>query len=365
MDTNPFLGILMLAIGGLLGASFYVPYRGVRSWSWESYWLAGGVFSWIIGPWLLAFLTVPNVLNVLYRSPLSSLVWSYAFGVLWGVGGLTFGLAIRYLGVSLGYAIAIGFCAAFGTLMPPIFSGEIHNILASTAGRVVLSGVAGILGGVVLNGLAGISKERELSSEEIAASVKEFNLVKGILVGVFAGVMAASLSYGIVAGKPIAAMAIAHGAAPLWQNTPLFVVILAGGFTTNFLWCAALHWKNGSSRDYLNRKSPLLMNYVLVATGGTLWYVQFMFYGMGETKMGQYKFSSWTVFEASIMIFSVVLGIALKEWRGSSIRTRLLVGAGLATLVASTAIVGYGNYLGMSEAHQGAGHHVEQKVAQH
>jgi L-rhamnose-H+ transport protein len=142
MDANPILGVLLHAVGGLMSASFYVPYRGVRHWSWESYWLAGGVFSWIIAPWVLAWLTVPQLWTVLRAAPPSSLFWCYLFGFLWGIGGLTFGLTMRFLGLSLGNAIALGFCAAFGTLMPPLFSGEIPAIVGSTAGQIVLLGVA-------------------------------------------------------------------------------------------------------------------------------------------------------------------------------------------------------------------------------
>ncbi len=316
MDANPFLGVALHALGGLMSATFYVPYRGVRRWSWESYWLAGGTFSWLVAPWVLATLTVPDVWRVLGQSPRSSLFWSYFFGVLWGLGGLTFGLTMRYLGLSLGNAIALGFCAVFGTLMPPIFSGEIQAIANSHPGQVILTGVAVCLGGIIGSSLAGISKERELPAEGKSASIREFNLLKGSLVAVFCGVMSASMSYGIVAGKPIAALAVEHGTRPLWQNTPVFVVILAGGFTTNFLWCAVLHLRNGSVKDYFNRESPLVANYLLVALAGTIWYLQFMFYGMGTTKMGPYDFSSWTLHMASIMIFGTVWGACFGRMAG-------------------------------------------------
>ncbi len=347
MDANPFVGVLLHALGGLMSATFYVPYRGVRRWSWESYWLAGGVFSWLIAPWVLAALTVPNVGQVLARAPWSSLVWSYVFGVLWGLGGLTFGLTMRYLGLSLGNAIALGFCAVFGTLVPPMFRGEMPAIAASHAGQIILSGVAICLGGIVGSSLAGISKERELPAEGKSQSIQEFNLFKGSLVAVFCGVMSASMSYAIAAGKPIAALAVELGTPSLWQNTPVFVVILAGGFTTNLIWCAILHARNGSIGDYVDRQSPLAVNYLLVALAGTIWYLQFMFYGMGTTRMGPYDFSSWTLHMASIMIFGTVWGAALGEWRGTSLRTRALVAVGLTTLVASTIVVGYGNYLGV------------------
>ena len=349
MEVNPFLGVLLHAIGGLMSATFYVPYRGIRDWAWESFWLLGGVFSWIIAPWTLAWLTVPNLTAVLWETDSRTLFWCWFFGLLWGIGGLTFGLTMRYLGLSLGNAIALGFCAAFGTLLPPIFSGEIVETVNTRPGQIVLVGVAVCLGGIIGSGLAGISKERELSAKDKAATVREFNFTKGAMVAVFAGIMSASMAYGVAAGKPIAERALAQGAPPLWQNTPVFVVILAGGFTSNFLWCLSLLLKNRSYRDYIRKSNPLLRNYALAALGGTIWYLQFMFYGMGETKMGAYKFSSWTLHMASIMIFGTLWGFALGEWKGSSRRTLILVAIGLATLIASTAIVGYGNFLSVSK----------------
>jgi len=350
MDANPFLGVLLHALGGLMSATFYIPFRRVRSWSWESYWMAGGVFSWLIAPWTVAILTVPRLVEVLFLAPRKSFWMSYFFGVLWGVGGLTFGLTMRYLGLSLGNAIALGFCAVFGTLMPPVVSGEILAIVNSHPGQVILTGIAVCLGGIIGSGLAGISKERELPAEDKTASIKEFNLVRGSFVAIFCGIMSASMSYGVAAGKPIAALAVEHGTLPLWQNTPVFVVILAGGFTTNFLWCVVLHTRNRSFKDYINRESPLFGNYLLVALAGTIWYLQFMFYGMGTTKMGPYDFSSWTLHMASIMIFGTVWGAALGEWRGTSLRTHFLIAVGLITLITSTIIVGYGNYLGVNSA---------------
>ena len=350
MDANPLLGVALHALGGLMSATFYVPFRGVRRWSWETYWLVGGVFSWLIAPWALALATVPDVVAVLSEAPSSSLKWCYVFGAAWGVGGLCFGLTMRYLGLSLGNALALGFCAAFGTLMPPIFDGTIHSILAEQAGHIVLLGIGVCLIGIFASGLAGVSKEREMSAGEKASTVKEFSFGKGAVVAVLAGILSASMSYGVAAGKPIAALAVQHGTSPLWQNTPVFVVILAGGFTTNFLWCVGLHLRNGSATDYVDRGTPLLRNYLLAALAGSIWYMQFMFYGMGNTMMGRYDFSSWTLHMGSIMIFGTLWGCALGEWKGSSRRTIALVFLGLMILVLSTLIVGYGNYLAVGDS---------------
>lgn len=353
MQANPFLGVIFHMLGGLAAGSFYIPFRRVRGWAWESYWLVGGVFSWIVAPWVLAALTCPQVVQVLRDAPWASLVRSYGFGLMWGVGGLTFGLTMRYLGVSLGMAVALGYCAAFGTLMPPLFAGQMADIVTSPGGQVVLVGVAVCLAGIFVTGMAGMSKERELSEEEKRRAIEEFDFFKGIAVATFSGVMSAGMSYGIAAGKPIAELArranLAAGATPefanLWQNTPVFVVILAGGFTANFLWCLALNLRNRSAGDYLDPRTPLANNYFFSALAGTTWYLQFMFYGMGTTQMGPYDFSSWSLHMASIILFSTAWGILLREWQGTSGRTRWRVALGLAVLVASLVTVGYGNHL--------------------
>src|ERR1700682_3474231 len=164
---NPALGVFFHWLGGLASASFYVPYRGVKHWAWETYWLVGGFFSWIISPWLFSAPMTGDLFAVLREAPVQSLLWTYFFGVLWGFGGLTFGLTMRYLGMSLGMAIVLGYCAAFGTLMPPIFSGEsASRVLGTRSGIVILIGIGVCLLGIAIAGMAGISKERKLSAEQ-------------------------------------------------------------------------------------------------------------------------------------------------------------------------------------------------------
>jgi L-rhamnose-H+ transport protein len=384
MNPNPVLGVFFHWLGGLASGSFYVPYRGVKHWAWETYWLVGGFFSWIIAPWILALAMTRDLTQVLHEAPADSIFWVYLFGVLWGLGGLTFGLTMRYLGMSLGMAVALGYTAAFGTLMPPIFRGVFASqVLGTRSGLIILLGVAVCLLGIAFAGAAGISKERELSEEQKRASIKEFNLKKGLVVATFSGVMSACFAYGLAAGDPLKLITVQHGTAVLWQGLPVLVVVLAGGFTTNFIWCVILNVRNRTGHQYFNSeirtnsvtaaqdqiletvtdapaeqmavavtiaegaatKAPMLGNYLFSALAGTTWYLQFFFYTMGETQMGRFKFSSWTLHMASIIIFSTLWGIALKEWKGSSARTKLLVAGSLLVLVSSTVIVGYGNYI--------------------
>src|SRR5882757_8047804 len=165
--ANPILGVLFHWLGGLASGSFYVPYKGVKKWSWETYWLVGGFFSWIICPWFFALLMTKDVFGVLGSQAASTLGWTYLFGVLWGFGGLTFGLTMRYLGMSLGMGVALGYCAAFGTLLPPIFRGLfVSEVLGTASGRVILGGIVLCLAGIACAALAGLSKEREMPDEE-------------------------------------------------------------------------------------------------------------------------------------------------------------------------------------------------------
>ena len=210
--ANPVIGVVYHWLGGLASGSFYVPYKGVKRWAWETYWLAGGFFSWIIAPWVLAGFMTKDLLTVLHQAPWSALLWASFFGLLWGVGGLTYGLTMRYLGLSLGMAVVLGLCAAFGTLMPPIFRGEfVTQVLDTTSGRVILLGIFVCLAGIATAGLAGVSKERAMSPEQQKAAIAEFDLRKGIGVAILSGVMSACFAYGLAAGDPIKVLTLQHG----------------------------------------------------------------------------------------------------------------------------------------------------------
>jgi len=407
MNPNPVIGVFYHWLGGLASGSFYVPYRGVKRWAWETFWLAGGFFSWIIAPWFLALLMTRDLLPVLHETRGTVLFWTFFFGLLWGVGGLTFGLTMRYLGLSLGMAVVLGLCAAFGTLMPPIFRGEfVTQVVGTTSGRVILFGIFVCLLGIAAAGLAGIYKERAMTPEQQKVTIKEFDLKKGVGVAVLSGVMSACFAYGLAVGDPIKALTIKHGTPNLWQGLPVLVVLLLGGFTTNFIWCVVLNIRNKTGYQYFSTSSrepdgqsqdetiietavdapsrevvehmtsakagprdrsslavqekpairkeevrmpvPMLANYLLCALAGTTWYFQFFFYSMGETQMGKYKFSSWTLHMASIIIFSSLWGIGLKEWKGAGVQAARLLAVALLLLVGSTIIVGYGNYLGLA-----------------
>lgn len=359
-DSAPFIGILLHAIGGLAAASFYLPFRKIRAWPWENAWLLGGVFSWILAPSLAALVWAPQSWSVIAEAPAAALFWTYAFGFLWGIGGLTFGLTMRYLGIALGYAVALGMCAAFGTLIPPLFDGSIVDIATSTSGQVTLLGIFVCMLGIAMSGQAGLRKEKELSADSKAESVQEFNFTKGMLVALFAGIMSACMAFAFAAGRPIAELSMEAGITPIWQNLPVLIVIMLGGFSLNALWCGykiiqsgtlSLYWGGHPSQTEENAPRSGI-NFLWCAIAGFTWYLQFFFYGMGSTRMGSYEFTSWTLHMSSIIIFSTLWGIVLQEWKGTKAGTHVWIAAGLFTLILSTLIIGWGSSLGGS----GAGH---------
>lgn len=352
MGPNPAIGVLFHWIGGFASASFYVPYKRIRLWSWEIFWLTGGIFSWAVAPWLFASLQTEDLLGVLERTPIDTLFWCWFWGAMWGFGGLTFGLTMRYLGLSLGMAVALGLTTVIGTLGPPIFRGTLGDIASTTSGLLTLAGIAITLVGIWVVASAGKAKERDLGGEA-SAGVAEFDLKKGLLIAVFSGVMSGCFAWGLDAGQPIRDLTLAAGTDPLSQGLPVLCVVLAGGLTTNLIWCAYLIAKNRTAGEWIGRHNgdeqatrvPLVANYLLAALGGTLWYGQFFFYTMGESQMGRYGFSSWTLHMASIILFSTLWGFALKEWLGASQKTRALVWLGIALLVGATVVIGGGNML--------------------
>lgn len=365
MTPTPLIGIPLHWLGGFASGSFYVPYKAVKHWSWEVYWLLGGMFSWIICPALFALVLTRDLYEVIAAQSSSTLAWTYFFGLLWGFGGLTYGLTMRYLGLSLGTGVALGFCAAFGTLMPPVFklivptvpvAESIVEIASSQAGRVTLSGVVICFVGIAVAALAGFLKERELPAEKKRQTISEFSFAKGMLVATFCGIMSACFAFALAAASPISARSLAAGTDRIWSGLPKLVVLLWGGSTTNLIWCLILIYRNRSGSEYLatrvhlqksalDTKVPLLQNYVFSAAAGTTWYLQFFFYTMGETQMGRYSFASWTVHMASIIIFATMWGWILHEWKGSSKRAHWLVAAGVSLLVVSTVVIGWGAYL--------------------
>jgi L-rhamnose-H+ transport protein len=346
------LGVIFHFIGGFASGSFYMAFKKVSRWAWESYWVVGGLFSWLIVPPLAAALTLPGFGEIIGNTDSSVLILTYVMGVLWGIGGLSYGLGIRYLGMSLGNSVILGYCAAFGSLIPPLYYNyfpaegkeSFSYLLSHDGGRLVLLGVLVCLVGIFICGRAGMMKEKELDQEQKEKSIAEFSLVKGLIVATISGILSACFNFGIEVGKPMAEAAVSAGHNPLFQNNVTYVVLLWGGLATNFIGCMYLNKKNGTFGDYTDSKKPLLKNYIFSALAGTTWFLQFFFYGMGESKMGNGA-SSWILHMAFIILISNGWGIVLNEWKDVSPRTKRTIFIGILTILASVILVGYGNSL--------------------
>ena len=358
------LGVIFHFIGGFASGSFYIPYKKVKGWAWESYWITGGIFSWLIVPPLAAYLTIPCFTDIIKQADVSTLGITYLFGVLWGIGGLTYGLGVRYLGVSLGSSIILGLCMVFGALIPSIYydffpkegKDTFSMLVGSSWGLTVMAGLALCILGIIICGKAGTMKEKQLSAARTTdphgLEIKtEYKFALGMLVSIISGVLSACFNFGLEAGKPMADTAndLWKAANPgegnfLYQNNVTYVVVLWGGLTTNFILCMILNARNKTFGDYANKKTPLLRNYIFSALAGTTWFLQFFFYGMGESKLGNGA-SSWILHMAFIILVANMWGLVLKEWKGVSKKTKITITIGIATILASVFLVGIGNSL--------------------
>ncbi len=357
------LGIVYHFIGGFASGSFYTPFKKVKGWAWESYWLVGGLFSWLIVPPLAAYLTIPGFANIIKNTSAGTISITYLFGILWGIGGLTYGLGVRYLGISLGTSIILGLTMVFGSLIPSVYynffpetgKDTFNMLIHSTWGLYVLAGLGVCILGTIFCGKAGTWKEKELNlhgnSGKGTPIKTEYKFGLGLLVSIVSGVLSACFNFGIESGKSMAITAneLWKAANPgqgefLFQNNVTFVVILWGGLTTNFIWCMVLNTRNKTFGDYVNKKTPLLSNYIFCALAGTTWFLQFFFYGMGESRLGNGA-SSWILHMAFIILVANLWGIVLKEWKGVSAKTKSMITLGIATIIVAVLLVGYGNSL--------------------
>ena len=326
------IGLLIIAIGAFCQSSSYVPINKIKQWSWESYWLVQGVFAWLVFPILGAMLAVPegSSLAELYLAHPKESMLTALFGVLWGVGGLTFGLSMRYLGVALGQSIALGTCAGLGTILTPLLLGRPGDLTAS-----VVIGVVVTLLGIAVIGVAGHMKSQSLSEEEKSAAVKDFNFTKGIAVALLAGFMSACFNIGLGFGE---VLNFGDATADIYKTLPATFMVTLGGFMTNAVYCLYQNAHNKTFADYA--KGELWVNNLLFcALAGVLWYSQFFGLSLGKgflTDSPSLLTFSWCILMALNVVFSNVWGIILKEWKGCSRKTIVVLLAGIAILIISS-----------------------------
>ena len=337
-------GVLYHAVGASGAALCYTPQKGVKGWSWQTYWLAQALICWLVMPLLIAYLTIPQLSIVLKEAPVAAMQRSFLLGMAYGVGGTAFGIAIRYVGFSLTYAIAVGISCVLGTLLPPMVHGTLGDVLKSNGAVFLIMGVAMGAIGIALCGLAGRNKEKDIAAD--VNNKTQFSLVKGLPLCFLAGILSALYGFSLDQGQPIADVAAKYGAGN-FQGNVIYIFSNTGAFVTTLLYCLYLHNKDKTFYQFGNASgNNLSVNYLLSILTGLLWYGQFFFYGLGHVRMGAYKFTSWAIHMIMLVLFSAVAGLVMKEWKQCSPKTfRWLIGA-LLVLVIAILLLTYGNYLG-------------------
>lgn len=342
---NFIIGLVVIAIGSFGQSSSYVPINKIKDWAWESFWLSQGVFAWLVFPLLGALLAVPSghsLGEILTSGGNDAMMKTMGYGVLWGIGGLTFGLSMRYLGIALGQSIALGTCSAFGTIIPALMEG---TDLFHGKGLILLIAVSIALAGIAIIGYAGSLRAKNMSEEERKKAIKDFALGKGLLVALLAGVMSACFSLGLAAGQPIADAAATMGSAALFVTLPATLLVTFGGFLTNAAYCLYQNVKNKTIKDYISVPGSVLINNLLFsALAGGLWYSQFFGLGVGKSFFDEGSIImvfSWSILMSLNVTFSNVWGIILKEWKGVSSKTWTVLIIGLVILIFSTFVINF------------------------
>ena len=342
-----FFGILFHAIGASSAALCYTPERKVKGWSWQTYWLAQAAVCWLILPVIVAMITIPSLSTVLSEAPRSAMLNAFLLGMAYGVGGTAFGMAIKYIGFSLTYAISVGISCVLGTLLPPIMNGTMGSVVNGNGGLWIITGVfLGTLG-IAFCGIAGRYKEKDI--DQGSANNQGFSFKKGLPLCLLAGVLSAFYGFAINAGKPISDIAAAHGAGNFQVNV-VYIFSNTGAFITTLLYTLYLHSKNKTIKEFsgvkAGAKGALSKNYLMAALTGIFWYGQFFFYGLGHVRLGKYEFSSWAIHMILLVFFSSIVGLVLKEWKFTKIKTRRTLATALLVLLLAVVVLTYGNYLG-------------------
>ncbi len=342
MNPALFFGIILIALGAFSSGSFAVPFGKIKGWQWETYWMIFSLGAYILFPLAACLVFAPGYLSIIGATSAKT-VWSvFLLGAVYGIGNLSFGLALRYLGLSLGYALSLGLMLAIGTLIPPMIDGRLDLMMHNRGGMQLISGVIIATVGIALSAWAGILKDKHISQLKKEETIGEFNLIKGLIAALVVGITGSAMSLGFEQGLPISEMAAKQGVDPLFTMMPVLIVLFSGTFITTIVWCLYLGSKNKSLKNYLNAKSPLILssNYLYALLAGVLWFGQFIVYGMGKSKMGPFTFTSWGILMALTIVFATVWGVIRKEWKGAPLKVYILMAFSLAIIIVSSFIIG-------------------------
>ncbi len=342
MNIHIIFGILLIATGAFSAGSFAVPFGKTKGWQWETYWMVYSLGAYIIMPLLACLLFTSDFITIIRSAPGDTIILVFILGAVYGVGNLSFGLALRYLGLSLGYALSLGLMLAIGTLIPPLIDGRLTVMIESSGGNLLLAGIAVAAVGIAFSAWAGIAKDKSITQEKKQESIGEFNLVKGILAALLVGVTGSAMALGFEQGLPISGVAKLSGIDPLFSMMPVYLVLLSGTFVSTLAWCLFLGIKNKSVKDYTQAKNSktLVLNYGFGLLAGLLWFSQFIFYGMGQSKMGPFTFTSWGILMALTIGFASVWGLIRGEWKGAPGRVYVVMALSLLILIAASFMIG-------------------------
>ncbi len=348
--ANPILGTLIHAVGGIAASTCYVPFQKVKKWSWDSYWLVQASFAWFIFPFLIGFLTVPNLLDVFSDASGKVLFNATLLGAIYGFGGMCFGFAIRHIGYSLTYTISIGISAILGTIVPLILEGTLLKKFNDPGGNIIFLGMFIALIGIVICGIAGYRKEKDLKASNVTqGEALTFNMKKGLTLTLIAGVLSAVFGISLTVGAPVAEIAGEYGAGNFEGNANL-ILSTGGAFITNFIWFTIVGLKKGTLKEIVDVKSigkkNFYLNLGMSVLSGALWYGQFFFYGIGHVQMGNYGYASWVIHMSMLIFFSYIVGIIMKEWVQVTKKTNRTLLLALVVLIISFVIMAYGTILG-------------------
>ena len=342
MHTSILFGIILIAAGAFSSGSFAVPFGKIKNWEWETYWMVFSFGAYILFPVAASLIFAPDFVQII-RHTSAETVWAvFLLGGVYGIGNLSFGLALRYLGLSLGYALSLGLMLAIGTLIPPAIDGRLQVMMQGPGGIKLILGVMVACIGITLSAWAGIMKDRQLSKIKKKETIGEFNLIKGVIASAVVGITGSAMSLGFEQGLPISVIADSEGVDPLFTMMPILVVLFSGTFITTIFWCLYLGVRNKSLVNYIRASASvsLTKNYLYALLAGLLWFGQFIVYGMGKSKMGPYTFTSWGILMALTIVFATVWGLIRKEWKGASTKVYILMALSLLIIIVSSFIIG-------------------------
>jgi len=347
ITPNPIIGTGFHALGGISASTCYLPFHRTKKWSWGTFWIIQAMFAWFIMPLIIGILTVPGFFQIIFNSPPKAFWGAFILGAVYGFGGMSFGFAIRHIGYSLTYTIAIGISAVLGTIIPLSIFGGLVEYFTKPGGGIVLIGMILSIVGVSLCGLAGFKKEKDISA--IEGKSIPFNMLTGLMLAIIAGVLSGIFNVSLEFGQPIADMAAENGAGHYEGNAKL-IVSTTGCLMVNLVWFIVLGIKEKTHKEY-TRKSGLktgglFKNFIWSSLAGCLWCFQFFFYGLGHVKMGHFQFASWVLHMSMLIFFSYIVGVIMKEWKNVTRNTYVTLIIALIVLVISFIITAYGSVTG-------------------